>query len=124
MTPTLLHATLLEAENFPENPWTSLRFLTSSGELLTRKLLEKLQKTLPKDCTVLNLYGSTEVAADATYAELPRDDVAIEHPLVPCGRAIPNVWLEIRGEEGDAECTAGEEGEVFIFGACLSSDGF
>lgn len=28
MTPTLLHATLLEAENFPENPWTSLRFLT------------------------------------------------------------------------------------------------
>jgi non-ribosomal peptide synthetase component F len=125
MTPTLLHATLLEAENFPENPWTSLRFLTSSGELLTRKLLEKLQKTLPKDCSVLNLYGSTEVAADATYAELPRDDVAIEHPLVPCGRAIPNVWLEIRGEEGDyAECTAGEEGEVFIFGACLSSGGF
>lgn len=129
MTPTLLHATLLEAENFPENPWTSLRFLTSSGELLTRKLLEKLQKTLPNNCTVLNLYGSTEVAADATYAELPRDDVAIEHPLVPwvpCGRAIPNVWLEIRhGEEGDyAECTAGEEGEVFIFGACLSSGGF
>eukprot|EP00435_Cladocopium_sp_Y103_P029542 s2313_g7.t1 len=126
MTPTLLHATLLEAENLSENPWTSLRFLTSSGELLTRKLLEKLQNTLPRDCIILNLYGSTEVAADATYAELPRDDVAIEHPLVPCGRAIPNVWLEIRrSDEADwAECTAGEEGEIFIFGACLSSGYF
>ena len=74
---------------------------------------------------VLNLYGSTEVAADATSAELPGDDLAMEHPLVPCGRAIPNVQLEIRhGEDRDwAECRAGEEGEIFIFGVCLSSGG-
>lgn len=50
---------------------------------------------MPK-CIILNLYGSTEVAADATCAQLPGDDVADQLPLVACGRAISNVRVEVR----------------------------
>ena len=118
MTPTLLQACLLEAQFNP-----SLRYFTSSGELLTRTLLEKLQRSCPQKCTILNLYGSTEVAADATCAQLPMDDLAIQHPLVPCGRAIHGVRVEVcnRSDGAWTRCADGEEGEVFIFGVCLSS---
>eukprot|EP00438_Fugacium_kawagutii_P000388 Skav209642 [mRNA] locus=scaffold650:9803:16787:- [translate_table: standard] len=114
MTPTLLQAALMEAEVQQLKPWKSLKYLTCSGrwfwvsELLSRKLLDKLRQTMPK-CIVLNLYGSTEVAADATCAQLPGDDIANQHPLVACGRAISNVHVEVR-----------EEGEILVFGACVA----
>lgn len=54
-------------------------------------------------CIILNLYGSTEVAADATCAQLPGDDVAGQHPLVACGRAISNVRVEVRETVNDSQ---------------------
>ena len=44
----------------------ALKFLVSSGEPLSQDLLAQLRGGLPRETSVLNLYGSTEVAADVT----------------------------------------------------------
>lgn len=43
-----------------------LRLAVSSGEPLPPGLLHDMQQVLPPGCRILNLYGSTEVAADCT----------------------------------------------------------
>ncbi|GAX74011.1 hypothetical protein CEUSTIGMA_g1461.t1 [Chlamydomonas eustigma] len=52
------------------HPLGSLKILALSGEPLTWKLAAALRRTLPTTCRLLNLYGSTEVAADCTYFEV------------------------------------------------------
>jgi acyl-CoA synthetase (AMP-forming)/AMP-acid ligase II len=62
-----------------------LRLLVSSGEPLHASLGEQLAKRLGR-CEVLNLYGSTEAAADCTA-----HDVRSSHPqraAVRCARAL------------------------------------
>jgi non-ribosomal peptide synthetase component F len=50
----------------------ALRLVVSSGEPLTWRLARQLQEeALPPGCTLLNIYGSTEVAADCTAFEVP-----------------------------------------------------
>ena len=41
----------------------------SSGEALTVKLVDRLYAALPSQTVILNIYGCTEVAADATCYE-------------------------------------------------------
>eukprot|EP00913_Durusdinium_trenchii_P011007 g10331.t1 len=90
ITPTLLKAWLLEAENLSFDP----------------------------SSRVLNIYGSTEVSGDATCAELPEDDQAAARwwsPELPCGREIHGVQVEVlhvkeAGEELEVQqCGDGEE---------------
>ena len=47
-----------------------LKILISSGEPLPIALAQGLQSCLPDTCRLLNLYGSTEVAADCTWLEV------------------------------------------------------
>ncbi|CAK9066552.1 unnamed protein product [Durusdinium trenchii] len=133
ITPTLLKAWLLEAENLSFDPWRSLRMVSCSGEVFPRHLLKQLEQVLPSSCRVLNIYGSTEVSGDATCAELPEDDQAAARwwsPELPCGREIHGVQVEVlhvkeAGEELEVQqCGDGEEGEVFVSGACVSSGYF
>jgi hypothetical protein len=49
----------------------ALRLVVSSGEPLSWRLARQLQDALPLGCTLLNIYGSTEVAADCTAFEVP-----------------------------------------------------
>lgn len=59
-----------------EVPKLSLRVVVSSGEPLTLALANALLQLLPKGCQLLNLYGSTEVAADCTCFALPTYGIA------------------------------------------------
>jgi amino acid adenylation domain-containing protein len=64
----------------------SLRSWTLSGEALSGDLLRRLRQSLP-ECRFINLYGSSEVAADATcYA----DADGAERVTAPIGRPIAN----------------------------------
>lgn len=54
----------------------SLRVVVSSGETLTLALANALSQLLPQGCQLLNLYGSTEVAADCTCFALPTHHIA------------------------------------------------
>lgn len=62
--PTVWHAMLRAMIDRKQG--LSLRQVVSSGEPLRWRLLADLRTALPHNCRILNLYGSTEVAADAT----------------------------------------------------------
>ncbi|CAE7475803.1 unnamed protein product [Symbiodinium sp. CCMP2592] len=125
LTPTLLGILLAEAMNLEKSPWRSLRMLTCSGELLTRSLVAQARVQIPEGCKLLNIYGSTEMAGDATCAELPFDDVA-DHTalLVPCGRAIDGVNVLLRQETVAHDILNSSDdvriGEVYVTGECLA----
>ncbi len=93
----------------------SLRSWTLSGEELQARLLEELEKQLPT-CIFVNLYGSSEVAADATYyvSKAPSTN-----RLVPIGRPIANTQIYIL--DGYLQpVPIGVPGEIFIGGVCLA----
>ena len=62
----------------------TLKYIVSSGSPLTKPVAEKLLKI--KDCTILNLYGSTEVSADATCCEVKSPNFVFS----PIGNPISN----------------------------------
>ena len=72
--------------------------LVSSGEPLTVELLDAVHAALPPTTVVLNIYGCTEVAADATSCEAERVS-----PLQPKGSSQ-------LGETGDSprQCDAAQ----------------
>ncbi len=91
-----------------------LRRLTSSGEPLTGDLVERLRALLP-ECRLLNLYGSTEVTADASWYAPAR---GTDGP-VPIGRPLANVRLRLLGRAGEP-VPMGAVGEVYVGGAGLA----
>lgn len=54
-----------------DNNQLALRVLISSGEPLPNALAGRLRLCLPASCCLLNLYGSTELAADCTCFRVP-----------------------------------------------------
>jgi len=95
--PSLLRA-LLDAEPRLADKLPALRVWVSSGEPLTGELAARFHTALPGRL-LLNLYGSTEVTADVTAAEVPAGStrVLIGRPIDgtgvrladPTGRAVP-----------------------------------
>jgi non-ribosomal peptide synthetase component F/acyl carrier protein len=68
LVPSLLRALLEHAPNLQERV-PHLKLWTCSGEVLKWELAEKFQKAHPA-ATLLNIYGSSEVAADVTCHDL------------------------------------------------------
>ncbi len=125
-----------------------LRLVVSSGEPLGWELARQLLACVPPGCAVLNLYGSTEVAADCSWFQLPHADAASldtaamgaaaapQRGSVPAGRPIASTLIcvarlaEEGGDERGAEgggpaalrlCCRGEPGEVCVAGAGLAA---
>src|SRR6185436_13286589 len=92
-----------------------LRLWTSSGEALAADLAQRFQARLPH-ARLLNLYGSTEVAADATWYETP------PHPAqryVPIGRPIANMQIYLVNRELQP-VPVGVVGELYVGGVGLA----
>ena len=94
--PSLLQALLNTRPDLGE-ALRSLKIWTVSGERLTRNLLLKFRASVP-DGILLNLYGSTEVAGDVTWAEFAGDIGNLERD-VPIGQPILNAEIYILDEE-------------------------
>jgi amino acid adenylation domain-containing protein/non-ribosomal peptide synthase protein (TIGR01720 family) len=90
--------------------------VTSSGEALTTGLAQRVLD-LP-NLRLLNLYGSSEVAADATAIEITRE-MASDSAFVPIGRPIDGMGVEILDPAGEP-CPDGEAGELFVRGPGLA----
>src|SRR4051794_38833066 len=109
LVPSLL-GVLLEVA--PELLRTSrLRLVTLSGEPLGGADVRALRQLLPA-CEVWNVYGSTEVAADATALRLGRH----EPDRVPIGRPLDNVTVTLTGPD-ERPVPLGAIGEISIGGA-------
>lgn len=119
LVPSLLRA-LLDAGSDLQRRLAPLRHWVCSGETLPLELVRRFHLALPQ-ARLINLYGSSEVAADVTCydtAALATADGAL--PVqVPIGRPIDNVYCYIL--DGHlAPVSPGVVGELYVGGACLA----
>ena len=111
--PSLLSVLVEEAAS--ELAASRLLQVTSSGEPLSGQLARQLRAVLPAGCRLVNLYGSTEVAADATCYQLEHDP----GERVPIGRPIDNVHVRILGPNHEL-LPPGAIGQLYVGGAGLT----
>lgn len=109
----LLNTTLNLAERLP-----SLWQWTLSGEAVPIDLAADFRIRLPH-ASLLNLYGSTEVAADVTYWQLSPSTPLPPTQTLPIGTAIDQVQLYALDAE-QKPLAAGQEGELYVGGAALA----
>ncbi|NQW11376.1 MAG: amino acid adenylation domain-containing protein [Alphaproteobacteria bacterium] len=93
-----------------------LRYLTFSGEPLVSDLARGA-RALNDRLTILNLYGASETAADATYCEIGAG--VLDDPRVPIGVPIGTMRAYVL-DDGMRPVAAGEEGELFLSGPGLA----
>lgn len=93
-----------------------LRHWTLSGEPLPRDLAADLARRVP-GATIWNLYGSTEVAADALAYRVTGGQA---HPVVPLGRPIAGVTAFVMDELGNV-APPGTTGELVIGGLAVGT---
>jgi len=85
-----------------------------SGEPLSGDLVDRLRRLAPR-ATVLNLYGSTEVAGDVTAHECRGG----EEGIVPVGTAVDAMRVRVVDRWG-REAPCGAQGEVTVEGPGLA----
>jgi amino acid adenylation domain-containing protein len=115
LVPSLLRI-LLDLPGDLKQRLPCLRHWTSSGEILPVELVRRFREKLP-DCTLLNLYGSSEVSADVTFCEVSRlNSFEIG---VPIGRPINNTQVYVLNSSHQP-APIGVPGELFIGGDALA----
>jgi nonribosomal peptide synthetase protein BlmIV len=110
--PSLLRA-LLDAEPRLDGTLPALRVWVSSGEPLTAELAARFHTALPGRL-LLNLYGSTEVTADVTAAEVPAGTTRV---LI--GRPIDGAEVSLVDAAGHAVPPL-IAGELVVSGAAVT----
>ena len=111
LVPSLLRL-FMQSDSFSADALPALRHWTSSGEALPPELLRQFREQLPQSA-ILNLYGSSEVAADSTCW-----DASTLQPgaRVPAGKPIFNTRIYVLDAYGDV-VPVGVTGELYIGGA-------
>src|SRR5689334_607684 len=110
LVPSLLRAMLTTGDGIGRR-LSRLKSWTSSGEALPLPLADSFRQHFP-DATLLNLYGSSEVAADVTYYEVTQTGL----PDIPLGRPIANTRVYILDSNLEP-VPVGVTGEIHIGGA-------
>jgi len=116
LVPSLLRV-LLESEGELGARLPRLQLWVSSGEALSGELVEQFRAGLGS-ARLLNLYGSAEVAADATCWEVPGAGAA-GTAVVKIGRGIGNTQVYVLGAEQEL-VPVGVVGEVYVGGVGLA----
>jgi amino acid adenylation domain-containing protein len=114
LVPSLLRV-ILESDNNLAESLRPLRYCISSGETLPNELATEFNKKLPR-AKLINLYGSSEVAADVTCYEVKG---TTNLGNIPIGRPIANTRVLILNENLQP-APVGVPGEIFIGGDGLA----
>ncbi len=114
LVPSLLRV-ILEAAGQSQPQLSNLRYCVCSGETLSRQLAASFRKTLPAT-TLINLYGSSEVAADVTCYEVNGSEGLNE---IPIGRPIANTQAYVLDHKLQL-AAVGVPGEIFVGGEGLA----
>ncbi len=115
LVPSLLRALLEHAPNLQER-LPELRLWSCSGEILPVELAGKFREVFPQ-AKLLNIYGSSEVAADVTCHEVEERDLVASS--VAIGRPISNTQIYLLDEHGQP-VPAGVRGEIYVGGDGLA----
>lgn len=114
LVPSLLRS-LLEFEDNLASSLSDLRICVCSGETLPEELAAEFHEKLP-NAKLINLYGSSEVAADVTCFEVNADSSG--RP-VPIGRPIANTRIYLLDDHLQ-NVPIGVQGEIFVGGEGLA----
>ena len=115
VVPSLLRI-LLDTYNDLQLRLPKLKLWVTSGEALSIELLQQFRQNLPTS-TLLNLYGSSEVAADVScYCIEPQTPIPLR---VAIGRAIANTKIYVLDQYLEP-VPMGVPGELYISGAGLA----
>lgn len=117
VVPTLLQL-LLETPADIEHQLIHLRYCSSSGEALSKQQAKQFFARLP-NCRLLNLYGSSEVAADVLYYEVKERDLQASSSLIPIGVPIHNTHVLLLDQQQQL-VPIGVPGEIYIGGQGLA----
>jgi amino acid adenylation domain-containing protein len=117
LVPSLLRI-ILEGVDHVQNRLPKLELWTCSGEVLSADLMDRFSQALPK-ATLLNIYGSSEVAADVTCHEIKGS----ENGPVSIGIPISNVQMFILDRHLN-QVPVGVPGEIHVGGDCLAQGYF
>jgi len=112
VVPSLLRAMLEKYPRLGRNlPYLNL--YSVSGEAISQDLVEQFFRSVP-DGHLLNLYGSTELTADAIYTELsPAEAITIGCPIANVRAYILDLDMN--------PVPIGVRGDLYITGDCLAS---
>jgi amino acid adenylation domain-containing protein len=114
VVPSLLGA-LLDASPHGQAVLPSLRLCVTSGEALRYDLYERFSKLVPH-ARLINLYGSSEVAADVTCFDTSSNS---PRGFVPIGKPIGNVRVYLLDPSLNP-VPIGVPGEIHVGGDCLA----
>lgn len=109
------YAILMHHSNLEHTPLPALRFCIQAGGAMPPALVREWLDAMPGVPLVV-MYGATEASARLCY--LPPCD--LPRKLGSIGRAIPNVEMRVRREDG-SEAGAGETGELVARGSNIAS---
>jgi amino acid adenylation domain-containing protein len=115
LVPSLLRALLENAPNLQERV-PELTLWSCSGEILPVELAGKFRQVFPK-AKLLNIYGSSEVAADVTCHEVGERDLTASS--VAIGRPISNAQIYLL-DEHRKPVPVGVRGEIYVGGEGLA----
>jgi amino acid adenylation domain-containing protein len=114
LVPSLLRTLLDSTQNLQEQV-PELRLWSCSGETLPADLAKRFHAAFP-EAKLLNIYGSSEVAADVTYHEVSGGDVG---SFVAIGKPISNTQIYLV-DEGLNPVPIGMRGQIFVGGDGLA----
>ena len=114
LVPSLLR-TLLDRAPQLQRRVPDLKLWTCSGEVLPVDLAKRFREGFP-DATLLNVYGSSEVAADVSCHEVAKGELA---STVAIGKPISNTQIYLVDEYGDP-VPIGMRGQIFVGGDNLA----
>jgi amino acid adenylation domain-containing protein len=115
LVPSLLRFLLDSGGPTMKKHLSSLKYWVSSGEALPLELVWRFQHYMPQ-ATLINLYGSSEVAADATFYEIKPGQ---QPTNVPIGRPIANSQVYLL-DQAMQLVPIGMLGELYIGGDGLA----
>ncbi len=114
LVPSLLR-TLLDYAPHLQRRVPELRLWSCSGEVLPADLAKRFREAFA-EATLLNIYGSSEVAADVTCHEVGERDLA---SCVAIGKPISNTQIYLVDENGEP-VPVGIRGQIFVGGDGLA----
>ena len=114
LVPSLLRV-ILEIGEGPAKQLSDLRYCFCSGETLPVDLATSFRAQIPHT-NLINLYGSSEVAADVTYHEVRTAEL---EATIPIGRPIANTKIYILDSDL-RPVPVGVQGEIYVGGEGLA----
>ena len=116
LVPSLLRALLDHAPNLKERV-PRLKLWSCSGEALSGELARRFRQGFPQ-ATLLNIYGSSEVAADVTWHDVLEEEEDIG-ATVPIGKPISNTQMYVLDTHRNP-VPVGVRGEIYVGGDGLA----